>query len=99
MPYPTDLPQCLSGAKTTLSLTSKTRETSFQVLNRIVWVNNKAFKSRMRRIPTVTDAGKLKQWNNSCVNALLPGALDSPRQDHYTISELISGPCPKSRDH
>ncbi len=30
------------------SLTSKTRETAFQVLNRTVWTNNKAFKSRMR---------------------------------------------------
>jgi hypothetical protein len=30
------------------SLTSKTREIAFQVLNRTVWTNNKAFKSRMR---------------------------------------------------
>ncbi len=30
---------------------SKTRETAFQVLNRTVWTNNKAFKSRMRANP------------------------------------------------
>jgi hypothetical protein len=29
-------------------LTTKTRETAFQVLNRTEWMNNKAFKSRMR---------------------------------------------------
>ncbi len=30
------------------TITSKTRETAFQILNRTIWTNNKAFKSRMR---------------------------------------------------
>jgi hypothetical protein len=33
------------------TITSKTRETAFQILNRTVWTNNKAFKSRMRPNP------------------------------------------------
>jgi hypothetical protein len=33
------------------ALTSKTRETAFQILNRTIWTNNKAFKSRMRPNP------------------------------------------------
>ncbi len=39
------------------SLTSKTRETAFQVLNRTVWTNNKAFKSRMRDNPNCKRCG------------------------------------------
>jgi hypothetical protein len=34
------------------ALTSKTRETAFQILNRTIWTNNIAFKSRMRPNPT-----------------------------------------------
>jgi hypothetical protein len=34
------------------ALTSKTRETAFQILNRTIWTNKKAFKSRMRPTPT-----------------------------------------------
>jgi hypothetical protein len=33
------------------AITSKTRETAFQILNRTIWTNNKAFKSRMRPDP------------------------------------------------
>jgi hypothetical protein len=32
-------------------ITSKTRETAFQILNRTTWTNNKAYKSRMRPDP------------------------------------------------
>ncbi len=32
-------------------ITSKTRETAFQILNRTIWTNNKAYKSRMRADP------------------------------------------------
>jgi hypothetical protein len=32
-------------------ITSKTRETAFQILNRTIWTNNKAFKSRLRANP------------------------------------------------
>jgi hypothetical protein len=39
------------------SLTSKTRETAFQVLNQTVWTNNKAFKSRMRDNPNCERCG------------------------------------------
>jgi hypothetical protein len=31
------------------TFTSKTRETAFQIINRTIWTNNKAFKSRMSR--------------------------------------------------
>jgi hypothetical protein len=34
------------------TLTSKTRETAFQILNRTIWTNNKAFRSRMKPTPT-----------------------------------------------
>jgi hypothetical protein len=50
-------------------LTSKARETAFQSLNSTVWTNNKAYKLRMRVDQTVTDAGKLKQWNIYYANA------------------------------
>jgi hypothetical protein len=33
------------------TITSKTRETAFQILNRTIWTNNKAFKSRLRPDP------------------------------------------------
>jgi hypothetical protein len=33
------------------TITSKTRETAFQILNRTIWTNNKAYKSRMRPDP------------------------------------------------
>ncbi len=33
------------------TITSKTRETAFQILNHTIWMNNKAFKSRMRPDP------------------------------------------------
>jgi hypothetical protein len=33
------------------ALTSKTLETAFQILNRTIWTNNKAYKSRMRPDP------------------------------------------------
>ncbi len=39
------------------SLTSKSRETAFQILNRTVWTNNKAFKSRMRDNPNCERCG------------------------------------------
>jgi len=32
-------------------MTSKTKETAFQILNRTIWTNNKAFKSRLRDDP------------------------------------------------
>jgi hypothetical protein len=39
-------------------ITSKTRETAFQILNRTVWTNNKAYKSRMRLDPNCDRCGK-----------------------------------------
>jgi hypothetical protein len=39
------------------AVTSKTRETAFQVLNQTVWTNNKAFKSRMRDNPNCERCG------------------------------------------
>jgi hypothetical protein len=39
-------------------ITSKTRETAFQILKRTVWTNNKAYKSRMRLDPNCDRCGK-----------------------------------------
>ncbi len=38
-------------------LPSKTRETAFQILNRTIWTNNKAFKSKMRQDPNCERCG------------------------------------------
>jgi hypothetical protein len=38
-------------------LTSKTRETAFQILNRTIWTNNKAFRSKMRNDPNCERCG------------------------------------------
>jgi hypothetical protein len=42
------------------SLTSKTQETAFQILNRTIWTNKKAFKSRMRLDPNCEGCGKVE---------------------------------------
>jgi hypothetical protein len=42
------------------TLTSKTRETAFQILNRTIWTNNKAFKSRMRLDPNCERCSKVE---------------------------------------
>jgi hypothetical protein len=41
-------------------ITSKTRETAFQILNRTIWTNNKAYKSRMRLDPNCERCGKVE---------------------------------------
>ncbi len=40
-------------------ITSKTRETAFQILNRMSWTNNKAFKSWMRLDPNCERCGRV----------------------------------------
>jgi hypothetical protein len=50
------------------TITSKTCETAFQILNRTIWTNNKAFKSRMRPDPYCERCKKWKLWNTFCVN-------------------------------
>jgi hypothetical protein len=40
------------------AIKSKTRETAFQILNRTIWTNNKAHKSRMRPDPNCDRCGK-----------------------------------------
>ncbi len=42
------------------TITSKTRETAFQILNRTIWTNNKAFKSRMRLDPNCERCNKVE---------------------------------------
>jgi hypothetical protein len=42
------------------SLTSKTRESAFQVLNRTVWTKTRTFKSRMRPDPDFTRCGEVE---------------------------------------
>jgi hypothetical protein len=42
------------------TLTSKTRETAFQTLNRTIWTNNKAFKSNMRPDPNCDRCGEVE---------------------------------------
>jgi hypothetical protein len=41
-------------------ITSKTRETAFQILNRTIWTNNKAFKSRRRPDPNCERCGRVE---------------------------------------
>ncbi len=68
------------------ALTSKTRETAFQILNRTIWKNNKAFKSRMRPTPTCDDVREpRKQWSIFFVNAKTTQFL-------YGQNSLIHGP-------
>jgi hypothetical protein len=52
------------------SLTSKTRETAFQVLNRTVWTNNKAFKSRMRDNPNCERCGLTETMEHTLCECL-----------------------------
>jgi hypothetical protein len=52
------------------SLTSKTRETAFQILNRTVWTNNKAFKSRMRDNPNCERCGNLETMEHMVCECL-----------------------------
>jgi hypothetical protein len=42
------------------AITSKTRETAFQILNRTTWTNNKAFKSRRRPDPHCESCKKVE---------------------------------------
>jgi hypothetical protein len=51
-------------------LPSKTKETAFQILNRTVWTNNKAFKSGTSDPPYAINAKELKRWNTSYISAL-----------------------------
>jgi hypothetical protein len=52
------------------SLTSKTRETAFQVLNRTVWTNNKAFKSRIRDNPNCERCGLTETMEHTLCECL-----------------------------
>jgi hypothetical protein len=57
------------------ALTSKTRETAFQILNRTIWTNNKASKSRMRPDPNCDRCGKTETMEHllcECENYLEP---------------------------
>jgi hypothetical protein len=52
------------------SLTSKTRETAFQVLNRTIWTNNKAFKSHMRDNPNCERCGLTETMEHALCECL-----------------------------
>jgi hypothetical protein len=51
-------------------LTSKTRETAFQVLNRTIWTNNKAYKSRMRNNPNCERCGQTETMEHTLCECL-----------------------------
>jgi hypothetical protein len=51
-------------------LTSKTRETAFQVLNRTIWTNNKAYKSRMRNDPNCERCGQIETMEHTLCECL-----------------------------
>ncbi len=51
-------------------LTSKTRETAFQVLNRTIWTNNKAFKSKMRDDPNCERCGLTETMEHALCECL-----------------------------
>jgi hypothetical protein len=48
-------------------LTSKTKETAFQVLNRTVWTNNKAFKSKLTPSPNCERCGTIETMEHLLV--------------------------------
>ncbi len=50
-----------------LVITSKTRETAFQILNRTIWTNNKAFKSRLRPDPFCERCKKSRDYGTLAV--------------------------------
>ena len=57
------------------SLPSKTKETSFQILNRTIWTNNKAFKSRARENPDCEYCGQVETMEHlihDCENYSTP---------------------------
>jgi hypothetical protein len=51
-------------------LTSKTREIAFQVLNRTIWTNNKAFKSRMRNDPNCERCDQIETMEHTLCECL-----------------------------
>jgi hypothetical protein len=51
-------------------LPSKTRETAFQVLNRTIWTNNKAFKSKMRNDPNCERCGLTETMEHALCECL-----------------------------
>jgi hypothetical protein len=57
------------------SLPSKTKETSFQILNRTIWTNNKAFKSGARENPDCEYCGQVETMEHlihDCENYSTP---------------------------
>jgi hypothetical protein len=57
------------------SLPSKTKETVFQILNRTVWTNNKAYKSRLRDSPNCQRCGEIETMEHllyQCENYAAP---------------------------
>jgi hypothetical protein len=51
-------------------LTSKTRETAFQVLNRTIWTNNKVFKSKMGEDPNCERYGLIETMEHALCECL-----------------------------
>jgi hypothetical protein len=51
-------------------LPSKTRETAFQVLNRTIWTNNKAYKSKMRGDPNCERCGLVETMEHALCECL-----------------------------
>ncbi len=66
-------------------LTSKTRETSFQVLNRTVWTNNKAFKSRIRLNPNCE-----RCWHAETIKHLLCDCMHYSQLLRICLGEVIT---------
>jgi hypothetical protein len=80
------------------ALTSKTRETAFQILNRTIWTNNKAFKSRMRPNPNCDRCNKTETMEHllcECENYSEP--LWSKLADSWTRLFSDSSPEPVPR--
>jgi hypothetical protein len=51
-------------------LTSKTKETAFQVLNQTIWTNNKAYKSRMRNDPNCERCDQIETMEHNLCECL-----------------------------
>jgi hypothetical protein len=80
------------------TLTSKTRETAFQILNRTIWTNNKAFRSRMKPTPTCDRCDSTETMEHllcECENYSIP--LWTKLADSWTrlLNDISFEPVPR----
>ncbi len=81
----------------------KMRETAFQILNRTIWTNNKAFKSKMRNDPNCERCGLIEMMEHArtmWMSPLCAAPMDQTRRSYHQILELnLERICPESWIH